>query len=84
MALLDSIFAVLGTAGRVVPALADKAELTRIGRHYATEPMLLLDHMTGRHDAAAIPSTGTEALFDFYRNLVGGAVAPVRGDHARF
>jgi divinyl chlorophyllide a 8-vinyl-reductase len=84
VALLDLIIAVLGTLGHVVPALAAKAELARIGRYYATESMLVLDAATGRYDAAATPSTGTETLFDFYAGLVSGAVAPERGDHAVF
>jgi divinyl chlorophyllide a 8-vinyl-reductase len=82
--MLDAIIGTLGAAGRVVPALADKAELARIGRYYATESMLVLDPVTGRYDAAATPSTGTETLFDFYANVVRGAAAPERGDHAVF
>jgi divinyl chlorophyllide a 8-vinyl-reductase len=84
VALLDVIIGALGTAGRLVPALAQKAELARIGRYYATESMLVLDPQTGRYDAAATPSTGTETLFDFYASLVSGAIAPERGDHAVF
>ncbi len=83
-ALLDGLVAVLGAAGRLVPSLADKAELARIGRYYATESMLVLNPETGRYDADATPSTGTETLFDFYRALVTGAAAPERGDHAVF
>jgi divinyl chlorophyllide a 8-vinyl-reductase len=82
--LLDAIIGVLGTAGRVLPKLADKAELARIGRYYATESMLVLDPVTGRYDAEATPSTGSETLFDFYARLVSGAAAPERGDHAVF
>ncbi len=82
--LLDAIIGVLGMAGRVVPALAAKAELARIGRYYATESMLVLDPETGRYDAAATPSTGSQTLFDFYAGLVSGASAPERGDHAVF
>ncbi|MFW2355253.1 NAD(P)H-binding protein [Hydrogenophaga sp.] len=82
--LLDTVIAVLGAAGRVVPALADKAELARIGRYYATESMLVLDPATGRYDAAATPSTGSQTLFDFYADVVRGAPAPERGDHAVF
>ena len=84
VALLDVIISVLGIAGHVVPALADKAELARIGRYYATESMLVLDPVTGRYDAAATPSTGTQTLFDFYASLVRGDVAAERGDHAVF
>jgi divinyl chlorophyllide a 8-vinyl-reductase len=83
-AMLDLIIAVLGSVGRVVPALARKAELARIGRYYATESMLLLNRDTGRYEAEATPSTGTETLFDFYAQLVNGAAAPERGDHAVF
>ncbi|WP_201449958.1 NAD(P)H-binding protein [Hydrogenophaga sp. PBL-H3] len=82
--LLDVIIAVLGVAGRVVPTLAEKAELARIGRYYATESMLVLDPATGRYDAAATPSTGSQTLFDFYADVLSGAAAPERGDHAVF
>jgi divinyl chlorophyllide a 8-vinyl-reductase len=84
VALLDAIIGVLGTAGHVVPALAAKAELARIGRYYATESMLVWDAPTGRYDAAATPSTGTQTLFDFYAGLVRGDVTAERGDHAVF
>lgn len=85
VALLDAIVAVLGAAGRIAPPLAAKAELARIGRYYATESMLVLDPASGRYDAAATPSTGTETLFDFYaRVLQGAAAAPELGDHAVF
>ena len=84
VAFIDSIVRVLGTAGRVVPSLAAKAELARIGRYYATESMLVLDPVTGRYDASATPGTGRETLFDFYAKLVRGMPAPERGDHAVF
>ena len=84
VALLDGIVGALSGAARFAPSLADKAELARIGRYYATESMLVLDPGTGRYDAAATPSTGTETLFDFYAALVAGGAAPERGDHAVF
>ncbi len=84
VALLDGIIASLSLAGALVPSLAAKAELARIGRYYATESMLVMDPATGRYDAAATPSTGSETLFDFYRSVLGGAAAPERGDHAVF
>ena len=84
VALLDVIIAVLATLGRVAPALAAKAELARIGRYYATESMLVLDPITGRYDAAATPSTGSDTLFDHYARLVRGEVQNERGDHAVF
>ena len=82
--LLDVAIGLLGTAGRVLPALAAKAELARIARYYATESMLVRDPATGRYDAAATPSTGSDTLFDFYARLVSGAAAPERGDRAVF
>ncbi|MBC7898166.1 MAG: NAD(P)H-binding protein [Cytophagaceae bacterium] len=82
VAVLDAIIAVLGTLGRVVPALADKAELARIGRYYATESMLVLDAAAGRYDEGATPSTGSETLFDYYAALVRSGARAERGDHA--
>ncbi len=84
VALMDVIINVLSFLGRFIPALADKAELARIGRYYATESMLVWDAEAGIYDAAATPSTGTQTLFDFYADLVQGAEAPERGDHAVF
>ena len=84
LGMLDAIIAVLAAAGRVIPALADKAELARIGRYYASESMLLLDSATGCYDADATPSTGSETLFDYYARVIAGAAAPERGDHAVF
>jgi divinyl chlorophyllide a 8-vinyl-reductase len=84
VALLDAIIAVLSTLGRVVPVLAAKAELARIGRYYATESMLVLDPATGRYDAAATPSTGSDTLFEHYARLVRGEASDERGDHAVF
>jgi len=84
VAMLDAIIAVLGTLGRLSPKLAAKAELARIGRYYATESMLVLDPVTGRYDADATPSTGSETLFDHYADLIAGAATTERGDHAVF
>jgi divinyl chlorophyllide a 8-vinyl-reductase len=84
VALLDVIAGVLGAIARIAPPLAEKAELARIGRYYATESMLVLNPETGRYDADATPSTGTETLFDAYRAVIAGAAAPDRGDHAVF
>jgi len=82
--LLDTIIKVLGTLGRVFPPLAEKAELARIGRYYATESMLVFDPATGHYDAAATPSAGSETLFDFYARLIKGEASIDRGDHAVF
>ncbi len=84
VALLDGVAGVLGAAGRLVPSLAEKAELARIGRYYATESMLVLDPASGRYDAAATPSTGSETLFGYYRALLAGEAVAERGAHAVF
>lgn len=82
--MLDVIIASLATLGRLVPAMAAKAELARIGRYYASESMLVLDPATGRYDASATPSTGSETLFDYYARLIRGEAVAERGDHAVF
>ena len=84
VAFLDAIIFVLSALGRFTPRLAEKAELARIGRYYATESMLLLDPATGRYDAAATPSTGSDHLFDFYARVIEGKASVERGDHAVF
>lgn len=84
VALLDVVVAVLGMLGRVIPPLAAKAELARIGRYYATESMLVLDAATGRYDADATPSTGHDTLAEHYARLLRGEVADERGAHAVF
>lgn len=83
-ALLDGIVGVLGAAGRVLPSLAAKAELARIGRYYASESMLVFDHDHGRYDADATPETGTDTLFDHYARLLRGEALTELGDHAVF
>ena len=82
--LLRVIAGGLGAIGRVVPALAAKAELARIGHYYATESMLVLDPATGRYDAAATPSTGRDTLLEYYRDVLAGVVVTERRDHAVF
>lgn len=84
LAMLDLIAGALVLFGRVIPGLATKAELARIGRYYASESMLVLDLATGRYDAAATPSTGSETLFDHYRAVLEGRAMVDRGDHAVF
>ena len=84
VALLDVIVAVLGALGRVVPALAAKAELARIGRYYATESMLVWDAAAGRYDADATPSTGTQTLAQHYAAVLRGDAQVTLGDHAVF
>lgn len=49
---------------------AEKAEYARIARYYATEPMLVLDPVTGTYDADLTPEFGTETLANHYRRLL--------------
>jgi len=84
VALMDVIIKTLGAAGRLLPPLAAKAELARIGRYYATESMLVLNPDTGRYDAAATPATGSQTLFEHYADLVQGRATNERGEHAVF
>lgn len=84
VALLDVIVAVLSFLGRAVPPLADKAQLARIGRYYATESMLVWDAVAQRYDAAATPSTGSQTLADFQAKLLRGETRDDRGEHAVF
>lgn len=82
--MMDAIVGVLSLLGRFMPALADKAEFARIGRYYATESMLVRNPQTGRYDAAATPSTGSQTLFAYYAEVLRGQAAVQRGDHAVF
>jgi divinyl chlorophyllide a 8-vinyl-reductase len=83
--LMDAIVGSLGLLGRVWPAAADKAELARIGRYYATESMLVMDPLTGRPNERLTPSAGRQTLGEFYAALARGEVTlPERGDHAVF
>lgn len=84
LALMDTIVGGLSLVGRLLPALAAKAELARIGRYYATESMLVWDAQAGRYDAAATPSTGSRTLADHYQALLRGELQVERGDHAVF
>ncbi|WP_091686254.1 NAD(P)H-binding protein [Methylocapsa palsarum] len=84
LAMLDGIVGALSVIAPIARPLAEKAELARIGRYYATESMLWLNPETGRYDADATPATGAETLFDFYSSVITGDIAPERGDHAVF
>ncbi|MEY4017481.1 MAG: hypothetical protein RLZZ189_1279 [Pseudomonadota bacterium] len=84
LGLLDGIASVLGLFGKVIPVLADKAELAKIGRYYASESMLVWDVNAQRYDADLTPSHGTQTLFEAYDEWVKGETMPERGDHAVF
>ena len=68
----------------MLPALAAKAELARIGRYYATESMLVLNPTTGRYDADATPEHGLDTLQQHHARLLAGTATDDRGDHAVF
>ena len=82
--LMDAIVGVLSVLGKLIPSAANKAELARIGRYYATESMLVWDAQAQRYDEQATPSHGTQTLFDAYARWVKGEGAPDRGEHAVF
>jgi divinyl chlorophyllide a 8-vinyl-reductase len=84
LGLMDAIVGVLSVLGKLIPAAADKAELARIGRYYASESMLVWDAQAQRYDEQATPSHGSQTLFDAYARWVKGEGAPERGDHAVF
>lgn len=81
----DLAIPALSALARLRPALADKAELARIGRYYASESMLLLNPETGAYDAAATPSWGSDTLEDFYRRVLReGLAGQELGQHKLF
>jgi divinyl chlorophyllide a 8-vinyl-reductase len=83
-AMIGAVARALGLLGLVSRTMADKSELAAIGHYYATESMLVLDPQTGRYDAAATPSTGSDTLLEHYARLLSGEAADDRGDHAVF
>jgi divinyl chlorophyllide a 8-vinyl-reductase len=84
VALMDGIIAVLSALGRLSPKLAEKANLARIGRYYATESMLVLNPATGQYEADATPEFGTDRLADHYAAMLSGTAQDDRGAHKVF
>jgi divinyl chlorophyllide a 8-vinyl-reductase len=84
VALMDGIIAVLSALGRLSPKLAEKANLARIGRYYATESMLVLNPATGQYEADATPEFGTDRLTDHYAAMLNGTAHDDRGAHKVF
>lgn len=82
--MLDVIIIVLSVLGKIFPKAAQKAELAKIGRYYASESMLFLNPETGQYDEAATPSTGSDSLFDFYDRIITNEESVGRGNHAVF
>jgi divinyl chlorophyllide a 8-vinyl-reductase len=81
---LDVIIGVLNLVGKLVPVVADKAELARIGRYYATESMLVWNAQSNRYDAELTPSHGAQTLFASYEMWMNGQDVPDLGEHAVF
>jgi len=84
VAMMGAIAGGLGALGLLSRKMADKAELARIGRYYATESMLVWDREAGRYDADATPEFGAETLFDHYARVLRGEAEVERGEHAVF
>ena len=84
VALMDGIIAVLSALGRLSPKLAEKANLARIGRYYATESMLVLNPATRQYEADATPEFGTDRLADHYAAMLNGTARDDRGAHKVF
>ena len=68
--IFDIALSVLHPLSIVSARMAEKAELARIGRYYATESMLLWDQDLGRYDASATPSYGEQHLEDFFKDAL--------------
>jgi divinyl chlorophyllide a 8-vinyl-reductase len=82
IALMDGIIAALSTLGRLSPRLADKANLARIGRYYASQSMLV---WTGeRYSDSATPEFGHDTLRDHYAALLAGNMQHDLGAHRVF
>jgi len=81
---LDVIIGTLNWVGKLVPAAANKAELARIGRYYATESMLVWNTQSNRYDVELTPSHGTQTLFASYEMWMNGQDVPDLGEHAVF
>ncbi len=79
---MDMIVGGLGGLGKLIPPMAAKADLARIGRYYATESMLVWD--CEQYSADATPEFGEDTLEDHYRALIAGQVTAGLGDHAVF
>lgn len=84
VALMHGIVGLLTALGTLSPRLRAKAQLARIGRYYATQPMLLWNPTTQTYDAGATPEFGTDRLEDHYAAMLRGEVADDRGAHAIF
>jgi divinyl chlorophyllide a 8-vinyl-reductase len=83
-ALMDGIVAILAAGGRLSQVLANKAELARIGRYYATESMLVWNSDRQCYDAAVTPSFGQDRLQEYQQRLITGEETLDLREHAVF
>ena len=84
VALMHGIVGILTALCTLSPKLKAKAQLAKIGRYYATQPMLLWNPASQTFDADATPEFGTDRLEDHYAAMLRGEVADDRGAHAIF
>jgi divinyl chlorophyllide a 8-vinyl-reductase len=83
--MFDVIIPVLAFLSKIFPKLQDKAEFARIGKYYCSESMLVLNPATGKYDAEATPSYGTDTLRDFYKRVLKeGLAGQELGAHSMF
>ncbi len=83
--IFDVIIPVLALLAKFLPNFVDKAEFARIGKYYCSESMLVLNPSTGRYDADATPSYGSDTLKEFYdRVLKEGLTGQELGSHSMF
>ena len=68
--IMSGIIGSFSALGKVSRAMADKAELARIGHYYATESMLVWDTARQSYSAANTPSAGSDTLQDHYRQII--------------
>jgi divinyl chlorophyllide a 8-vinyl-reductase len=83
--IFDVIIPVLTLLAKFLPQFEDKAELARIGKYYSSESMLVLNPVTGKYDADATPSYGSDTLRDFYKRVLKeGLAGQELGEHSLF
>lgn len=84
LSIMTGSVALMDALSKVIPPIAPKAELARIGLYYATESMLVLNPETGLYDADATPETGTDTLFDYFKGLIEGTETADKVDYDLF
>lgn len=82
--ILTAIIGLLRVGGLFSAKLAEKAELARIGRYYATESMLVWDPGQNQYDRDLTPSFGSDLLFHHYARLIENDLPVERTEHSVF